>query len=292
MSQSTYQTPPGRLGNLSAEQQTTLDKFRHDLSNDANFPWTPARHGDATLLRFLRARKFDLALSKKMIYDAEQWRKDFGVDELVKNFQFPEKKEVDKYYPQYYHKTDKDGRPIYIEVLTNIKIDELYKVTTEERLLQRLVVEYERSLTERLPAASEEAGHPVETYCTILDLTGVGIMSFYKVQSYVAKASAIGQNYYPETMGVFYIIHNSYLFNGVWTVVKGFLDPVTIAKFRIIWPSDLASLKDQIPVENLPSEFKGNCKCVGGCSLSDEGPWKHRQALGAAPSTSGGPSAA
>jgi hypothetical protein len=85
MSTSTYQPPPGRLGNLSAQQQSALDQFRHDLSTDANFPWTPARHDDATLLRFLRARKFDLAKSKEMIYAAEKWRKDFGVDEIVKS---------------------------------------------------------------------------------------------------------------------------------------------------------------------------------------------------------------
>lgn len=38
---------------------------------------------------------------------AEQWRKDFGVEEIVNNFDFKEKAEVDKYYPQYYHKSDK-----------------------------------------------------------------------------------------------------------------------------------------------------------------------------------------
>lgn len=26
---------------------------------------------------------------------------------IIRNFQFPEKEEVNKYYPQYYHKTDK-----------------------------------------------------------------------------------------------------------------------------------------------------------------------------------------
>jgi hypothetical protein len=84
MSQSTYQPPPGRLGNLSAQQQATLDQFRADLKADANFPWNDARHRDTDLLRFLRARKFDLAATKTMIYKCEQWRKDFGVDELVK----------------------------------------------------------------------------------------------------------------------------------------------------------------------------------------------------------------
>ena len=37
----------------------------------------------------------------------EEWRKEFGTDELVKTFEYKEKPEVSKYYPQYYHKTDK-----------------------------------------------------------------------------------------------------------------------------------------------------------------------------------------
>jgi hypothetical protein len=60
-----------------------------------------------------------------MLVSAEKWRKDFKVDEIVKfvflspflengcfietrrDFEFKEKEEVDKYYPQYYHKMDK-----------------------------------------------------------------------------------------------------------------------------------------------------------------------------------------
>jgi len=44
-----------------------------------------------------------------MLLDAEQWRVTFGVDDVVKNFDFKEKAEVNLYYPQYYHKTDKVG---------------------------------------------------------------------------------------------------------------------------------------------------------------------------------------
>lgn len=79
--------------------------------------------------RFLRARKFDVPKAKAMLLSAEQWRKDEKVDELAqcvivavrawsfakpdylfsrhRTFEFTEKKEVDKYYPQYYHKIDK-----------------------------------------------------------------------------------------------------------------------------------------------------------------------------------------
>lgn len=39
--------------------------------------------------------------------DCEKWRKEFGVDNLVRNFDYKEKPQVFEYYPQYYHKTDK-----------------------------------------------------------------------------------------------------------------------------------------------------------------------------------------
>ena len=61
-----------------------------------------------------------------MLLSAEKWRKDFGIEDMMKwvlsskplianfltlsalrNFDFKEKAEVDKYYPQFYHKTDK-----------------------------------------------------------------------------------------------------------------------------------------------------------------------------------------
>ena len=34
--------------------------------------------------RFLRARKFDHVKTKEMLLDAEKWRKEFGVDDIVK----------------------------------------------------------------------------------------------------------------------------------------------------------------------------------------------------------------
>ena len=74
----------------------------------------------------------------------------------------------------------------------------LNAVTTTERQLQRLVFEYEKCLTERLPACALSIGHPVESFCTILDLGNVSLSNFYLVKDYVSAAASIGQNRYPE----------------------------------------------------------------------------------------------
>jgi len=261
----------GRIGHLTPEQEHILGKFKQELGEEGYY--VPARHDDATLLRFLRARKFDLPKAKEMFINCEKWRKDFGVDDIVKNFDFKEKAEVDKYYPQYYHKMDKDGRPIYIEQLGKLDIKALYAATTQERQLQRLVWEYERCLNERFPACSAAVGHAVETSCTILDLQNVGLSNFYKVKDYVMQATQIGQDRYPESMGKFYIINAPYLFSTVWAFVKPWLDEVTVSKIAILGSSYKSTLLEQIPAENLPKHFGGTCECPGGCSLADQGPW-------------------
>lgn len=53
--------------------------------------------------------QFYAALKDDRFLDCEKWRKDFGggVDNLTRTFDYKEKPEVFKFYPQYYHKTDK-----------------------------------------------------------------------------------------------------------------------------------------------------------------------------------------
>jgi len=267
-----YKPLPGRLGNLTVTQQHALETLKKEIKEAGAF--VESRMDDAMLLRFLRARKFDVQKSKEMLLAAEQWRKDFGVDDIVKNFDFKEKLEVDKYYPQYYHRMDKDGRPVYIERLGKLDIKALYAATTMERQLQRLVFEYEKFLTERLPACSKAAGHPVETSCTILDLHNVSLSNFYRVKDYVFQAASIGQDRYPETMGKFYIINAPWAFGAVWGIIKPWLDQATVSKIDILGSSAFKEkLLAQIGKENLPKEFGGECVCEGGCSLSDAGPW-------------------
>lgn len=116
-----------------------------------------------------------------MLLDCEKWRKDFHVDELVKAFDFPEGEQVKKYYPQYYHKTDKMGRPIYIEHLGSLDLKALLAVTTMERMHQKHVVEYEKLIHNRLPACSKKAGKYLEQSCTIIDLKGVSLFNFTQV---------------------------------------------------------------------------------------------------------------
>jgi hypothetical protein len=151
------------------------------------------------------------------------------------------------------------------------------KITTGERMLTNLAVEYERVADPRLPACSRKSNTLLETCCTIMDLKGVGISKATQVYGYVKQASAISQNYYPERLGKLYVINAPWGFSGVWSIIKGWLDPVTVNKVHILGSSYGKELLDQIPAENLPKLFGGKCECDSGCALSDAGPWQEKE---------------
>ncbi|BAO40875.1 SEC14 cytosolic factor [Kluyveromyces marxianus] len=270
---------PGTPGNLDAAQETALKELREQLEALGY----KARLDDSTLLRFLRARKFDVEAAKVMYENCEKWRKEFGVDTIFEDFHYEEKPLVAKYYPQYYHKIDKDGRPVYIEELGSVNLTQMYKITTQERMLKNLVWEYEAFVRYRLPACSRKAGYLIETSCTILDLKGISISAAAQVLSYVREASNIGQNYYPERMGKFYLINAPFGFSTAFRLFKPFLDPVTVSKIFILGSSYQKDLLKQIPAENLPKKFGGLSEVdesEGGLYLSDIGPWREKEFIG------------
>lgn len=238
------------------------------------------RTDDATLLRFLRARKFDVPLAQEMWENCEKWRKEFGTNTILEDFWYKEKKEVAKLYPQYYHKTDKEGRPVYVENVGKVNIHEMYKITTQERMLRNLVWEYESFVRHRLPACSRVAGHLIETSCTILDLKGVSLSSASQVYGFLKDASNIGQNYYPERMGTFYLINAPFGFSTVFSVIKRFLDPVTVSKIHVYGSNYKEKLLAQVPPQNLPIKYGGQSTSKIGVELSDDGPWRDPKFVG------------
>jgi phosphatidylinositol/phosphatidylcholine transfer protein len=144
-------------------------------------------------------------------------------------------------------------------------------------MLQNLVVEYEKAADPRLPAASRKSGYLIETFCTIMDAKGVALTSVRSVMGYLNRASGISQNYYPERLGKLYIINAPWGFSSVFSLIKRFLDPVTVAKISVLGSGYESELLAQIPAENLPKYLGGRCDCEGGCMFSDKGPWQDPQ---------------
>ena len=198
---STEKNASGFYDQLNQMQYDNLQKFKEALKTQ-NVIQNFDVYDDLYLLRFLRARKFDLEKTMLMFKNFLEWREKEKVDDIRENFDFTEMFEVKKFYPHSYHKTDKSGRPIYIEMISKVNLDELFKVTTEERMTKYYIREYERLMKRRFPACSSVVKKPIEQSLTILDIQGIGVSHLVgKTKAFVQLASKIGQDYYPEMLG-------------------------------------------------------------------------------------------
>ncbi|KAH6570914.1 hypothetical protein BASA50_001255 [Batrachochytrium salamandrivorans] len=253
------------------DHKTDVQELRIQLQDHIKLD--PLRHDDALLLRFLRARKYDLPKTKRMFLDCEQWRISFGVNDIIESFSYTEAAEVDQVYPRFYHKTDKLGRPVYIERLHTFDVKRLFEVTDQDRVLKKHVREYEKLVRYRLPACSDKRGILLEQGCSIIDLKNVPLSSFNQVRKILQSLSAIAQNYYPETLGRMFIINAPTLFTTIWAIIRTMLDENTVSKISVIGSGYQKALLEDIDPENLPEFFGGTCKCPGGCDHSDIGPW-------------------
>ena len=139
-----------------------------------------------------------------------QWRKENSVDYICENFHFTEFDQVLKCYPHGFHKVDKEGRPIYYQLLSKLNVKKLFEITTSEKLIKYFTQIYEILMRYKFKACSKAKGHIIEQLCIILDIENIGITDLFgKTRTFLTLSTKLGQDYYPSNMEKMFIINSN-----------------------------------------------------------------------------------
>jgi len=236
-----------------------LDQDNVTLPEDMVF----AGDTDATLLRFIRARKLNIDDTAKMISDCVRWRQEAGVRQLLISPMSQDKMEViRRYRPSSYVGFDKQGRPVFVDRPGIINYDKIWAAgLTDDDILRFHISEMEYMGRILLTQASKLKGHTVDSVTVIMDMSGLSMRHFTKQSRELFKQILkTDSDNYPETNAGTYIVNVSWVFQTVWKFVSSIIDARTAAKIQVLGSksSALPILQQVIDLSVIPDFLGGN----------------------------------
>ncbi|ERF73106.1 hypothetical protein EPUS_06567 [Endocarpon pusillum Z07020] len=274
----------GHLNHLTPYQESQLEKFKSILHQQGLYrPASqdqPASHDDPTVLRYLRARKFDINGAYAQFRDTEKWSKENKITELYENFDVQFYEKARRMYPQWTGHRDKRGIPVYVYVIKHLdsknvntyaKETAAYKaklpyhssLSTPAKMLPLFAL-YENLLRFTIPLCSSLEGRPnpevpITNSNNIVDISGVGLKQFWNLKSHMQESSVLATAHYPETLDRIFIIGAPSFFPTVWGWIKRWFDPVTVNKIFILGHHEVkARLSEYIHPDDFPKKYGGN----------------------------------
>ncbi|KAF2943636.1 SEC14 cytosolic factor isoform X2 [Oryza sativa Japonica Group] len=166
-----------------------------------------------TLLRFLKAREWNVSKAHKMLVDSLNWRIQNEIDTVLERPIVP----VDLY------RSIRDSqlvglsgytKEVHYYVQSHIQINEY-----RDRVI--------------LPMLTEKFGRPVTTCVKVLDMTGLKLSALSQMKM-LTSISTVDDLNYPEKTETYYVVNVPYIFSACWKVVKPLLQERTKKKVKVL----------------------------------------------------------
>jgi len=206
---------------------------------------------DVDILRFLKARQYDIDVATELLASSLRWRLKVEVKKVQYKDTYSEIVKEKVLIPGY----DKERRLICL-----VKVRLHFPSSSVKKVMEKMILFMMEKCRSKLDP-------DVETFDLIFDLSGFSLSNMdYDLVKYLLK---IFSDYYPETLGMCLVVNSPWLFKGCWAIVKPWMDPVTSSKILFVNSNKLLEYIDE---SVLPEDLGGsNTDLVNhGLDLTDE----------------------
>ncbi|XP_071323028.1 SEC14-like protein 2 [Trachinotus anak] len=242
----------GRVGDLSPKQAEILTEFRGRIQDI--LPDLPAQH-DHYLLRWLRARSFNVQKAEAMIRKHVEFRKQMRVDSIISDWKPPEV--IEKYVSGGMCGYDREGSPIWYDVIGPLDPKGLLLSATKQDFL-KTKIRHTEMLRRECQRQSEKLGKNIESITLIYDCEGLGLKHVWKpaIEAYGEILTMFEENY-PEGLKRVFLIKAPRMFPMAYNLIKHFLCEETRRKIIVLGSNWQEVLRAHIDPEQLPVVYGG-----------------------------------
>ncbi|KAF4349083.1 hypothetical protein G4B88_029052 [Cannabis sativa] len=211
---------------------------------------------DVILLKFLRARDFKVKDAFLMLKNTVEWRKQFGIEELVDE---DLGSDLDKVV--FMHGVDKEGHPVCYNVYGEFQSKELYQNTFSDEEKRQMFLRKRIQFLERSIRKFDFTPGGVSTFVQINDLKNSPGPGKWELRQATKQALQLLQDNYPEFVAKQVFINVPWWYLAVNRMISPFLTQRTKSKFVFAGPSKSAdTLLRYIAPEQIPIKYGGLSK--------------------------------
>ena len=264
---------------INGKEIEAMKRFK-EYCKKMNLRYDPNIYNDNLLLRLLRSTRYGIKNAYKKLVNYIKFSIDYDIFN-INSVKFPNIDKIKLFYPHNFHKTTIIGEPIFIQMLGQLKINDINRILAEPLLTKYIVFKLYELENIIFPKCSSKYSRTINKVFCIVDLLGLTTSLMNKsIFNFVTKQMNIVSNYFPGILGGLYFINTGLIFRGIWTTCKYLYNAKTRNRIKLLGFQYKNELLNKIKSENLPKFFGGLCNCDPyGCLFSDSGPWNEEEKI-------------
>ncbi|KAG2302110.1 hypothetical protein Bca52824_030761 [Brassica carinata] len=184
-----------------------------------------------TLIRFLKARDWNVIKAHSMLVECLRWRVDNDIDSILSKPIVPSELYRDLRDSQLIGLSGytREGLPVFA---IGVGLSTFDKASVHYYVQSHIQINEYRDRV-LLPSVSKKNGRPITTCVKVLDMTGLKLSALSQIKL-VTIMSTIDDLNYPEKTNTYYVVNAPYIFSACWKVVKPLLQERTRKKVHVL----------------------------------------------------------